>query len=154
MDALSDIMCIVDRNSEKIPEGDYLEICGKMKNLYSNYKKTVIFNYEIPTEEIYRRIKFCERHTKKLKPFKRITKTLKEMAILKYADTHGYELNEITVEELERLNGEKFMNVRRDLFVPYLMYANSIIELERNECFKDMKSMMDCIAERLGFEYR
>lgn len=154
MEVLGDIMCIIDRNSEKIPEGDYLEICNKMKQLYSDSNKENIYNYEVPTEELYRRIKFCHRHIKKLKPFKRITKNLRELAIRKYAEFKDYELNEVSVEELERLNGEKFINVREHLFIPYLNYANAMIERERNECKKDMSMMMDCVAERLGFEFR
>lgn len=33
-DDLRKVMCIIDKNSDKLPEGDYLELCNTMRDMY------------------------------------------------------------------------------------------------------------------------
>ena len=39
MEQLRSIMTIIDKNQDKIPEGDYLDICDKLKNVYTDIQK-------------------------------------------------------------------------------------------------------------------
>lgn len=40
MEALSNVMSLIDQNSESIPEGDYLKLCNLMKVLHNAIPKT------------------------------------------------------------------------------------------------------------------
>ncbi len=35
MDELLEVMQLIDKNSDKLSEGDYLDICNRLKNAYS-----------------------------------------------------------------------------------------------------------------------
>jgi hypothetical protein len=39
MSALSEIMQLIDTNSDAMPEGDYLKLCGLMKNVFDDMSK-------------------------------------------------------------------------------------------------------------------
>jgi hypothetical protein len=34
MEALTQLMSLIDLNSKSLPEGDYLEMCNRMKDIY------------------------------------------------------------------------------------------------------------------------
>ncbi len=52
MDDLLSVMQIIDRNSEKFAEGDYLEVCNLLKKAYNKRSDPVFFfdyeNFGIP----------------------------------------------------------------------------------------------------------
>lgn len=49
MEDLQNVMRVIDKNSDKLPEGDYLELCNLLRNVFRNEERKVvntIFNYE------------------------------------------------------------------------------------------------------------
>jgi hypothetical protein len=105
MSALSEIMQLIDTNSDAMPEGDYLKLCGLMKNVFDDMSKkapvvqqprrprqpTQIVPISSSTKERYRfnRRSCCEardnivklsRELKRLKTRSRITETVKAEA--------------------------------------------------------------------------
>ena len=53
MEDLQAIMQIIDRHSDSIPEGEYLELCNRMRKLYkSEGECRTIFDYDQPLREI------------------------------------------------------------------------------------------------------
>jgi len=61
MDELLEVMQLIDKNSDKLSEGDYLDICNRLKNVYSKRADPEFFfdydNFSIqplgPTREVY-----------------------------------------------------------------------------------------------------
>jgi hypothetical protein len=102
MRALSEIMQLIDTNSDAMPEGDYLKLCGLMKNVFDDMSKKAPVVQQPrqprrlrqpvpispPTKERYRfnRRSFCEardnitkfsRELNKLKTRSRVTEAVK-----------------------------------------------------------------------------
>ena len=134
MKALSEIMQLIDTNSGTMPEGDYLKLCGLMKNVFDDVSKrapvvqqpreprrprqpTQIVPISPSTKERYRfnRRSFCEardnivklsRELKRLKTRSRVTETVKAEA--------GTDNLEICKEFLRNAN-VKIFERRREL---------------------------------------
>jgi len=61
MDELLSVMQLIDKNVDKLPEGDYLEICNRLKNAYNKRADPEFFfdydNFNIPplgpTQEVH-----------------------------------------------------------------------------------------------------
>ena len=61
MDELLSVMQLIDKNADKLPEGDYLEICNRLKNAYNKRADPEFFfdydNFNIPqlgpTQEVH-----------------------------------------------------------------------------------------------------
>ena len=58
-DDLRKVMCIIDKNSDKLPEGDYLELCNTMRDMYmtsvpeSQRIARSVFEEGISLEDLY-----------------------------------------------------------------------------------------------------
>ena len=48
MSALSEIMQLIDTNSDAMPEGDYLKLCGLMKNVFDDMSKKAPVVQQLP----------------------------------------------------------------------------------------------------------
>jgi hypothetical protein len=49
MDDLRNVMRVIDQNSDKLPEGDYLELCNLLRNVFRNQERREmnnLFDYE------------------------------------------------------------------------------------------------------------
>jgi hypothetical protein len=49
MDDLKNVMRVIDKNSDKLPEGDYLELCNLLRNVFRNQERKEmnnLFDYE------------------------------------------------------------------------------------------------------------
>ena len=103
-------MTLIDANSEKIPEGDYLAMCEAMKGLHGSVRTDDVFtlrsmDYYDMEEELTHVTLELERlvHERDNMHYRtRLTKAMKVEAIREYAFTEGlHSLREYTPEALE-----------------------------------------------------
>ena len=130
MDDLLSVMQIIDRNSEKFADGDYLEVCNLLKKAYNKRSDPVFFfdyeNFGIPptqeSEYVYRyfndfyfdkalnldsdflqgQINYLQKELVEAQPIKRITKRVKEMVIRHYCYMNGLGDEEVEIELPEK----------------------------------------------------
>jgi hypothetical protein len=136
MEDLRHVMRIIDENSVKLPEGDYLEICNRLQNIFRNREvkeMTPIVDYEhfeiymegvtdtaldyfydrYYSESLDRDIEFLmyqkrylESEINCMKPLKRITKFTKYHAIRHYCQMHEIVLEQYSPEFLKKHHDE------------------------------------------------
>lgn len=87
-------MQLIDANSEKISDGDYLEMCNTIKTVHDSFEKRHIGNerYEELSDDLHDQVMMIEKMKDKLKsikPIKRMTSKMKTRAIREYADMMG-----------------------------------------------------------------
>jgi hypothetical protein len=132
MDELLEVMQIIDRNSDKLPEGDYLEICNHLKKVFSKRSDPEFFfdyeNFEIPvmgpTEDIHEyfynyymnqalgldseylsgQIDYLRKEFTQMEPLKRKTKHVKDIAVKHYCLSNNLIPEEHTPESLGLTN--------------------------------------------------
>jgi len=126
MNDLLQAMQLIDKNSNKLPEGDYLEICNHLKEAYNQRADPVYFydyeNFTIPevcpTSEVYQyfrdyyfdkalcmdsdfivgQINYLEKELLDNQPIKRITKNVKNDVRKHYCYILGLNIEEVDVE--------------------------------------------------------
>lgn len=110
METLRNLMTLIDANSEKIPEGDYLAMCEAMKGLHGSVRTDDVFtlrsmDYYDMEEELTHVTMDLERLVRERDNMHyrtRLTKAMKAEAIREYAFTEGFHsLREYTPEALE-----------------------------------------------------
>lgn len=123
MDDLLQAMQIIDRHSNVLPEGDYLELCKHLKNAYNKRADPVyFFDYEDfrippvgPSEDSFRyfydyyfdkalnmdsdfiqgQIRYLEKELVEAQPIKRITKKIRQRVLLHYRHINGFDEDDI-----------------------------------------------------------
>ena len=123
MDDLLSVMQIIDRNSEKFAEGDYLEVCNLLKKAYNKRSDPVFFfdyeNFGIPptqeSEYVYRyfndfyfdkalnldsdflqgQINYLQKELMEYQPIRRASKYVKESVEQHYFMLYGRSIDEI-----------------------------------------------------------
>ena len=119
MEALTNMMSLIDLNSESIPEGDYLKLCNFMKEVHQNLsKKNAVPRapfqpIQIPEELVSRRngisyelgslhdqIKILGSRLKALKIRQRVTEGVRRDAVRDAANRLGFRLQSLTIEAL------------------------------------------------------
>ena len=133
MEALSCIQTIIDKNSNVIPEGDYLELCGATRSIFldkshvnnsifgkedsfpiqlqslngrmRNYFEHVFSeeNKDIEYNVLMATLTALRKELKDLKPFKRITQKIRKNTIHSFVEIHNLQLEENTYKSLEQL---------------------------------------------------
>ena len=110
METLRNLMTLIDANSEKIPEGDYLAMCEAMKGLHGSVRTDDVFtlrsmDYYDMEEELTHVTMDLERLVRERDNMHyrtRLTKAMKAEAIREYAFTEGFHsLREYTPEALD-----------------------------------------------------
>lgn len=110
MDTLRNLMTLIDANSEKIPEGDYLAMCEAMKGLHGSVRTDGVFTlrsmdyYDMEEEltHVTMELERLVRERDNMHYRTRLTKAMKAEAIREYAFTEGFHsLREYTPEALE-----------------------------------------------------
>ena len=108
MDAIREVLALLDNNSEALPEGDYLNACNRLKEIYKEMEDMPLYDTvsensseegERPPQrvpqlmlsdiEIHKRIKYHQKMIKEHTDFKRLTKRLKILAMQQYAKFNG-----------------------------------------------------------------
>jgi len=140
MDDLKNAMQIIDRHADKLPEGEYLEFCNLMRNLYEDKQGNVddvrsVFTgvyieqegFEEDASDYFQRqfeermydmdvrLKSVEMDTirdmiRELRPLQRITKNLKQNII-----EHFSNINEITLPENTEECFKEYIGTEKDL---------------------------------------
>lgn len=133
MDALKNIMRVIDDNSHNLSEGDYLTLCNLLKNVYkskNSQQLPTLFDYEnfiffiedhdndvsdyfydyyyseslANDEDFYRlQITYLQSELKDIKPIKRLSKITKTQAIKHYCLLHN-----IVLEEYDEVHIQKY----------------------------------------------
>ena len=146
MEAVREVLALLDNNSEALPEGDYLNACNKLKDIYKEMKDMPLYdtvsddgseeNENSPPRdprlmmtitEIHKRIKYHQKMIKEHKDFKRLTKRLKILAMQQYAKFNGVDENNIDeiIEMVRRDFGDNEKRMRERFYMPYLQFANA-----------------------------
>ena len=125
MDDLLKAMQLIDKHSDKIPEGDYLDICNRLKNAYNKRTDPVyFFDYEDfailpigPTAETFQyfhdyyfdkalnldsdfiqgQISHLQKEFEDARPIRRITKNVREKVMRHYCNIHGIDVEEVQI---------------------------------------------------------
>lgn len=123
MDDLQSVMQILDRNSGKFAEGDYLEVCNLLKKAYNKRSDPVFFfdyeNFSIPptqeTQHVYQyfndfyfdkalnldsdflqgQINYLQKELMEYQPIRRASKYVKESVEQHYFMLYGQSINDI-----------------------------------------------------------
>ena len=100
-------MNLIDANSEKLSEGDYLDMCNMIKSVHEHVRKEDVVLSEGYTElvnDLHETILMIEKISDKLKKIKmirRLSPQMKTQAIQYYADAMGlHSLREYTEQAL------------------------------------------------------
>lgn len=108
MDTLKNLMSLIDANSEKIPEGDYLAMCEAMKIVHGNMKaervtvrSTEYYDLEEELSNVTQELNRLHKERDNIHYRSKMTKYMKREAIREYAFTEGlHSLREYTPEAL------------------------------------------------------
>ena len=146
MDAIREVLSLLDRNSEALPEGEYLNACNKLKDIYTMMENMPLYdtvsddgseeNENSPPRdprlmmtitEIHKRIKYHQKMIKEHAGFTRLTKRLKILAMQQYAKFNGVDVNNIDeiIEMIKRDFGDNEKRKRERFYMPYLQFANA-----------------------------
>ena len=164
MDELSEVMQLIDRNSDKLPEGDYLEICNRLKKVYSKRNDPTFFfdyeNFEIPmigpTGEVHDyfyehymnqaisldmdyitgEIEYLQKELTQLQPLRRKTKNLKDVVVKHHCLSNDLVPEEQTLETLG-LNAEDVDSMTRS----FMYMENTFREKYRNAIEKRLNNL-------------
>lgn len=147
MDAIREVLRLLDRNSEAFPEGDYLNACNRLKEIYKEMEDMPLYDTvsdsDDPVEEehpprqvprfmlsdieIHRRIKYHQKMIKEHSEFTRLTKRLKILAMKQYARFNGVDQENFDemIELIREDFGDDEKQKRESFYLPYLDFANS-----------------------------
>ena len=146
MDAIREVLALLDNNSEALPEGDYLNACNRLKEIYKEMEDMPLYDtvsdnsseeQERPPQrvprlmfsetEIHKRIKYHQKMIKEHKDFKCLTKRLKILAMQQYARFNGVDQENVdeVIELVKRDFGDNEKQKRERFYLPYLDFANS-----------------------------
>lgn len=118
MEALTNIMSIIDLNSESIPEGDYLKLCNFMRDIHKILPKAPIkrvpfqpipipedlrdrrLNLERDLGRIYDELKIIMSRMRALKIRQRVTEGVRRDAIRDAANRMGFAIRSLTLDSL------------------------------------------------------
>ena len=109
METLKNLMSLIDANSDKIPEGDYMAMCEAMKGLHGSVRKEGLtlrsmdyYDIEEELTHVTMELERLHRERDNIHYRTRLTKFMKSEAIREYAFTEGlHSLREYTPEALE-----------------------------------------------------
>ena len=129
MSELLEVMQIIDRNSDKLPEGDYLDICNRLKKAYSKrVDPEFFFDYDTfdiptlgPTEEVHAYFRdyyfdqaigldadfisgqgtYLQRELRETVPLKRKTKFVKDIVFRHYCISNDLIPEEETIATID-----------------------------------------------------
>jgi len=128
MNAIKKIMSLIDKNSQVLPEGDYLEICQALKEAYQDpskpapiFRETVMddlgedddstsyfteyyndYAFSIECDYNNTQIEILKKMCADMKPLSYATATIKDLAIRHYCSINHIHDIELTEEGLQR----------------------------------------------------
>jgi len=132
MEDLQNVMRVIDQNSDKLPEGDYLELCNLLRNVFRNEERKIvntIFNYDdfdlhVPGQHprvtnyfydnylttsinhdrmlLRSQIMHLEDELEYSRPLQRISKYVKQDALIHYCSMNDINIDECNEESLKQ----------------------------------------------------
>lgn len=149
MDNLKNLMTLIDAQSDKIPEGDYLAMCEAMKGVHGNMKKDPVslrsMEYYDLEEELTNTTMELDRLHKERDNIHyrtKMTKAMKREAIRDFAFTEGlHSLREYSQEALEEAGVRVCCN---ELYGKYLEAFN-------NDIFHRKKAVQNMVQETRNY---
>lgn len=126
METLRELMGLIDANSDKISDGDYLAMCEAMKGLHGSVRTGNVFTlrsmdyYDMEDEltHVTLELERLVRERDNIHYRTKLTKLMKAAAIREYAFTEGFHsLREYTPEALEEAGIRVNIN---ELYAKYL----------------------------------
>lgn len=158
MESLKTLMSLVDANSDKIPDGDYLAMCNALKVVHGGLKaervsvrSTSYYECEEELDKVTTELARLHRERNKIHYRTKMTKHMKTEALRVFAFEEGlHSLREHTVEALE----EAGVRVDCDtLFGKYLEDFNDDV-YERKKAIhlmiEDERAWRDDIVRRMA----
>lgn len=145
MDNLKNLMALIDANSEKIPEGDYLAMCEAMKGVHGNMKRETfelrsMDYYDLEDELTAVTLELEKLHKERdgIHYRTKMTKAMKSEAIRDFAFSEGlHSLRESTPEALK----EAGFNVNCTV-----IYKN-YLEAYNHDIFQRKKAVHEMVQE-------
>jgi hypothetical protein len=109
MEPLKQLMTLIDANSDKLPEGEYLAMCSVLKEVHGSMKSTELtlqssdyYDLEEELGSVTMELERLRKERDTIHYRTRMTKHMKREAIREYAFTEGlHSLREYTAEALE-----------------------------------------------------
>ena len=129
MEDLRSVMSIIDRYTESISEGDYLELCNKLRDAYNKRSDPVyMFDYEnfaippvgpdartlqyfystyydrgiqLDMDFVYEQIMYLGRELESNQPLKRVSPRIKEQVKFHYCKMRGIDRSELSDEVMK-----------------------------------------------------
>lgn len=161
MESLKQLMTLIDANSDKLPEGEYMAMCSAMKEVHGSMKSTELtlqssdyYDLEDELGSVTMELERLKRERDTIHYRTRMTKHMKREAIREYAFTEGlHSLREYTVEALEeagiKINCNELYGKYLEAFNDDIFQRKRAISLTiqdtrayRDEIVKDMVDVM------------
>jgi|SRR6056300_554811 hypothetical protein len=170
MNELLEVMQLIDRNSDKLPEGDYLSICNRLKKVYNERNDPTFFfdyeNFEIPLmgpshevhdyfydhymnqalsldmDYITGEIEYLRKELNQLQPLKRKTKNLKDVVVKHHCLSINLIPEEQTLETLG-LNTEDVDSMTKS----FMHAENTFRETYRNAIEKRLNVLEEALEK-------
>ena len=140
MDDLLKVMQLIDQNSEKFGDGEYLEICNHLKNAYASRTDPVYLFDHDEIENNYNflqgQVTYLQKERSEHKKLLRLTKRIKLEAKQEYCEMMN--LNDTTWEELSD-------EVKNRVFVRYMEHENEFRERYRETIALQIGWLQDAI---------
>tara|TARA_Y100000389_G_C17367132_1_gene466935 strand:+ start:184 stop:669 length:486 start_codon:yes stop_codon:yes gene_type:complete len=158
MDTLKNLMSLIDANSEKIPEGDYLAMCDAMKVVHGNMRaERVIVRsveyYDLEEEMSRVTMELVKLHKERdnIHYRTKVSKAMKREAIREYAFTEGlHSLREYTEEALDeagiRVNCNELYGKYLESFNDDIYQRKKVVHLS----IQEMRDYRDSVAKDLA----
>lgn len=146
MDDLLRAMQLIDKHSDKLPEGDYLDICNHLKRAYNKRVDPVyFFDYDdfailpigpsaetfqyfhdyffdkalnLDSDYIRGQISYLEKELGECRPVKRITKRVRDRVLRHYCQIHGVESAVFSKKDLDSMC-KAYVGVENDFRARY-----------------------------------
>ena len=157
MEALSNVMSLIDQNSESIPEGDYLKLCNLMKVLHTSIPKprpSVPFSARPQLPQSLRedsvrhqrafsfaeeRVLRVNQQLKRIKIRQRITVGVKADAVRDCCERLGFYVTDYNVEALREKG--VFIPDERAFYKDFLDRETLILSQKRYELLGDRRGL-------------
>ena len=168
LNKISNTLSIIDANSHKLPEYDYMRICNNLQDLYKTifekrndennpYTNDSYYELESELHLIQERMNVSLERIRRLKVKKNMSKDMKVKALHKYAERNNIDIkkNEITNVNLKNMIPKLKLRDMKDIFNDFLENYNLKISKARQVLtvqLDEIRSKRDAVIVQM-YEY-
>ena len=161
METLKQLMSLVDANSDKIPEGDYLAMCNALKEVHGKLRPEKIevrsvdyYQYEDDLMTVTQELTRLHKERDKIHYRTKMTKHMKTDALREYAFREGlHSLREHSVEAFEeagiRVNCDSIFGEYLEAFNAEVYEKKKALQLMLQEVREYRDHIVMCMAGEL-----